>query len=122
MGGSHGKEGKALTNCPLPHRLHRRSFLGQTPESKRSFSAWRAAGGNLSACDDLKHSNTNLSCVLETRIKLVSWGHVAVMCRRVAKSDYDWHSTQADRADAYRKIPTAWRNSRLVAVALKCPH
>ena len=78
-------------------------------------------GGKLMACDDLKHSLANLSCIARTPIKLVSRGHVSELCRRAASSKGDWQFFKADHEAAYKQPPPKWEHSRLGAVTFRCP-
>ena len=66
-----------------------------------------AQGSKLRACDDLQHSRANLSCVIATPIKLVSWGHVSELCRRARSSKCDWHLTKADLRPHAGRFPCA---------------
>ena len=67
------------------------------------FGAERA--GKLRACDDLMNSLTNKSCGVHTPIKLVSWDHVAHLCRHFAADGRDWAMFKADHAAAYKQPP-----------------
>ena len=80
-----------------------------------------AQGEKLRACDDLKHALTNRACIVRTPIKLVSWDHVAEVCRRAASSRSDWHFFKADHEAAYKQLPMKWEHSRLAVITLRCP-
>ena len=75
----------------------------------------------LRACDDLKHSLTNLACSALTPIKLVSCGHVAELSRRASSSPFDWDFIKADREAAYMQHPMRGEHAALAVIALKCP-
>ena len=44
----------------------------------------------LRACDDLKHSVTNLACSVETPNRLVSWDHLAQLSHLLSEGGGDW--------------------------------
>ena len=78
-------------------------------------------GGKLRACDDLKRSLTNLACSVLTPIKLVSWDHVAELCRLVSSAAFDWEFSKADHEADYKQLPLEGKHSQLAVIALKGP-
>ena len=75
----------------------------------------------LRACDDLKHAMVNLACRVATPIKLVSWGHVAELCRSTANSIYDWEFFKADQQAAYKQLPLDLSETKQAIVGLRNP-
>ena len=75
----------------------------------------------LSACDDLKRSLTNQACRVRAPIKLVSWGHVAQMCRKFARGGRDWALFKADHEAAYKQLPLGPKDQRYAIIALRHP-
>ena len=53
------------------------------------------------AFDDLRRSMANLDCSVLTPTRLVSWGHVADLCRKAISPHSDWEFPKADHEAAY---------------------
>ena len=75
----------------------------------------------LRACDDLCHARTNLACVVETPIKLVSWDHLAELSNLANTSDRDWALFKADHEAAYKQLPLDYNHTKLAVIALRSP-
>ena len=78
-------------------------------------------GEKLRACGDLRHSLTSLACSIMTPIKLVSWDHVAELCRLVSSSRSDWQFLKAGHEAAYKQLPLKPSRATLAAIALRSP-
>ena len=72
-------------------------------------------------CGDLRHSRTNLACIAETPIKLVSWGHLTELTDRVGDKGRDWAFFKADHEAAYKQLPLDYGPAKLAAIALRSP-
>ena len=72
-------------------------------------------------CDDIRHSLANLSCVVITPGKLVSWDHLSEMRRRISTVSQGWDLFNADHAAAYKQPPLEWAKHSLASVALRSP-
>ena len=103
-----------LASTSEPHTL-------KFPELNIAFRFGVEQADKLRACDDLCHSRTNLACKVLTPIKLVSWDHLAEMCRRTSKFNLDWHFFKADHEAAYKQLPLNWEHSSLAVIALRSP-
>ena len=75
----------------------------------------------LRACDDLRHSLTNSACSVLTPIKLVSWDHLAQLCRRSCDKSRDWALFKADHEAAYKQLPLRPQDQAYAIIALKHP-
>ena len=69
------------------------------------FSLCAEQGEKLRACDDLRHSLTNLACVVLTPAKFPAWGHIAEISRLLNKDSRDWGFPKADREASYKQPP-----------------
>ena len=78
-------------------------------------------GDKIRACDDLKASLTNRSCMVLTPISLPSWEHIAQACLDIAQSNCDWSLGKGDESDAYKKQPLANDDALLAVVTLMGP-
>ena len=75
----------------------------------------------LRACDDLRQILTNSACSVLTPIKLVSWGHLAQLCRRSCGKSRDWALFKADHEAAYKQLPLRPQDQAYAITALKHP-
>ena len=75
----------------------------------------------LRACDDLRHSMTNSACSVMTPIQLVSWDHLAQLCRRSCGKSRDWALIKADHEAAYKQLPLRPEDQFRAVIALRCP-
>ena len=75
----------------------------------------------LRACDDLKHGLTNTACAVRTPIQLVSWGHLAQLCRRSCESSRGWALLKADHVAAYKQLPLVPAGQAEAIIALRRP-
>ena len=91
------------------------------PELNIAFRFGVKQGAKLRACDDLRYSRTNLACVVETPIKLVSWDHLAELTHLVNDRTRDWAFLKADHEAAYKQLPLDHYHSKLAVVALRSP-
>ena len=75
----------------------------------------------LRACDDLKHSTTNMACFIPTPIQLLSWGRISQLSQLMAKHKGDWVLFKADHEAAYKQLPTLPSDMRNAIIALRHP-
>ena len=78
-----------------------------TWRSKRYNIAFRCGvdhAEKLRACDDLRHSLTNLACRVKAPIHLVSWGHISQISQLVNNGAGDWELFISDH-EAACKLP-----------------
>ena len=75
----------------------------------------------LRACDDLKHSMTNLACSVLTPIKLVSWDHLAQLSHILSERKLDWGLFKADHEAAYKQLPISPDDQECAIIALRHP-
>ena len=78
-------------------------------------------GTKLRARGDLRHSMTNLACVVLTPGTLAAWDRLAGISRLLNKDDRDWRFVKADHEAAYKQLPLRAEQSKLAVVALRCP-
>ena len=119
---------EALQQCekgwltqPFPLCDSKDSFVLQNPKLNIAFRFGVEQGAKLRACDDLRHSRTNLSCVVETPIKLVSWDHLAELTNLVNDGSRDWGFFKADHEAAYKQLPLDYSHANLAVIALRSP-
>ena len=119
---------EALEQCekgwltrPFPLCSKGRPFVLENSKLNIAFRFGVAQGEKLRACDDLRHSHTNLSCVVETPIKLVSWDHLAELTNLVNDGSRDWAFFKADHEAAYKQLPLDYSHAKLAVVALRSP-
>ena len=91
--------------APFPLCSSASPFTLQPASHNIAFRFGVAQAGKLRACDDLRHSLTNLACEVLTPIKLISWGHIAELSRKVANTGAEWHFLKADHEAAYKQLP-----------------
>ena len=105
---SEAKEQQLKGRLSGPFRLTFSSSSTCTVGGRKLNIAFRFGveqGEKIRACDDIKHRLTNLDCSVLTPTKLVSWGHVAELCRKAGSSTFDWEFSKADREAAYKQLP-----------------
>ena len=112
---------KGWLSSPIPLATPHQPFTLVGPDLNIAVRFGVEQADKLRACDDIRYSVVNLSCVAETPIKLSSLGHVAEMCRSVETSGRDWHFAKADHGAAYKQIPLDEGNSNLAVVDLRSP-
>ena len=76
----------------------------------------------LRACDDLKHNEVKLYCIVWTPIKLPTWDHIAQMCLNIRPSGRPWGFFKADHEAAYKQLPMMPEHTKLAFVALRDPN
>ena len=112
---------KGWLTQPFPLCTSKAPFTLRNPELNIAFRFGVEQGEKLRACDDLRHSRTNLSCVVETPIKLVSWDHLAELTNLVSDGSRDWAFFKADREAAYKQLPLDSTHAKLAVIALRSP-
>ena len=75
----------------------------------------------LRACDDLRHSLTNSACSVLTPIQLVSWDHLAQLCRRSCGKSRDWARAKAVHEASYKQLPLRPKDQAGAIIALRRP-
>ena len=93
-------------------------------KGKNSNAAFRFGvnqSDKIRACDDLKHSRTNEACRVATPIELVTWEHVAELCRMVVDKKRSWGFFKADHASAYKQLPIGPNQAGYAIAAPKSP-
>ena len=113
--------GKGWLTRPFPLSTTNEPFVLNNPKLNVAFRFGVEQGSKLRACDDLRHSRTNLSCIVETPIKLVSWDHLAELANLVNDRSREWSFFKADREAAYKQLPLDYRHAKLAAIVLKSP-
>ena len=68
------------------------------------------------ACGALRRTMANFDCIVRPHIILAPWGHVAETPRPVSLPVRDLHFLKADRAAAYKQLPTDWGRIPLDAI------
>ena len=117
---SQQKEGWLSEAFPLS--FDGQPFILRNPNLNIAFRFGVEQADKLRACDDLRHSMTNLACVVLTPIKLASWDHVAEMCSQIREPNRDWHFFKADHEAAYKQLPIDEGHAKLAVIALRSPH
>ena len=98
---------KGWLNRPFPLCAEKGPRVLSNPELNIAFRFGVEQGEKLRACDDLRFSRANLSCVVGTSIKLVSWDHLAELSHAVNDESRDWSfSPKADHEAAYKQPPS----------------
>ena len=77
--------------------------------------------GKLRACDDLKHSMTNLARSVETPNHLVSWDYMVQIPQLLSQGWGDWSLFKADHEAGYKQLPIDPADQRFAIVALCHP-
>ena len=80
-----------------------------------------AQADKLRACDDLRHSLTNVACAVATPIQLVSWDHVAQLSKLMCTDNRPWQLFKADHEAAYKQLPIRLSDQRTAIIALRHP-
>ena len=106
---------------PFPLCSEGSSFRLSNPDLNIAFRFGVEQGSKLRACDDLRHSRTNLSFVVETPIKLVRWDHLAELTHRVNDGSREWGFFKADHEAAYKQLPLDSSHAKLAVVAMRSP-
>ena len=112
---------KGWLNRPFPLSQEASPYRLSNPELNIAFRFGVEQGEKLRACDDLRYSRTNLSCVVETPIKLVSWDHLAELSHMVNDHSRDWSFFKADHEAAYKQLPLEHSHAELAVIALRSP-
>ena len=76
----------------------------------------------MRACDDLKHSMTNLTCTVETPIQLLPWDNIAQISAILAAGGGDWVMFKAYRKAANKQLPIDPADQNTAVIALRHPH
>ena len=116
-----GRCEKGWLNLPFPLCSANRPFVMNNPELRIAFRFGVGQSLKLRGCDDLRHSRTNLACVVETPIKLVSWDHLAELTHFVNTGSRDWGFFKADHEAAYKQLPLDFPHAKLAVVPLRSP-
>ena len=112
---------KGWLNLPTPLSTEQKPFVLHNPELNIAFRFGVEQSDKLRACDDLRHSRTNLACVVETPIKLVSWDHLVEVTNLTNTATRNWAFFKADHEAAYKQLPLAPSHAKLAIIALKNP-
>ena len=119
---------EALEQCekgwmgrPFPLCAKQGSCAHSNPKLNIAFRLGVDQGEKLRACGDLRYSRTNLSCVVETPIKLVRWGRLSELSNVVNNQAKDWSFFKADHEAAYKKLPLGYFHAKLAVAALRSP-
>ena len=120
-GGALEQQGKGWLSKSFPLGCNGKPFTLKGQELNIAFRFGVRQADKLRACDDLRHSMTNLACVALTPIKLASWDHLAAMCLAIRDSPHDWHLMKADHEAAYKQLPIVWEHSKLAVIAHRSP-
>lgn len=100
--------GEALAQCgkvrlsdPIPLAVDGKPTTRKSDRPNVAFRFGVAQAAKIRACDDLKHSLTNVSCDVLTPIKRAPWGHLAQLSHLLSKPrNADWGLFKADHAEA----------------------
>ena len=106
---------------PLPLPSTDTPFNLNFPKLHVAFRFGAEQSDKLRACDDLRHAETNLACVVETPINPVSRDHLVAASNLVSKKDQNWAMFKADHEAAYKRLPVAPEHAKLSVIALRSP-
>ena len=115
------KVGKGWLLPPTPLDLDGRPFTWRSSQFNISFRFGVEQADKLRACDDLKHSLTNLACSVHTPIPLVSWDHISQPPGFLAKGGGDLVMFKADHEASYKQLPSDPGDQKNAIVALRDP-
>ena len=91
-------------------------------ESVRRFFQIRCSPSRQAArFDDLKRSKANLTCTVETPIRLLSWDKIALIYAMLAAGGVDWVMFKADRKAAYEQLPIDPADQNAAIISLRHP-
>ena len=65
---------------------------------------------------------TNLTRIVETPIKLVSWDRIAELANRANNGSRDWVFFKADRESSYKQLPAGYSHAKIAVFAFRPPH
>ena len=80
-------------------------LLWSSKQYNVSFRFGVLQADKMRACDDLKHSMTNLTCTVETPTRLLSWDNIAQISAMLAAGGGDWAMFKAYHKAAYKQLP-----------------
>ena len=106
---------------PSPLGPDGRPFAWKSSRFSICFRFGVDQANKLRACDDLKHSMTNLACAARTPIQLVSWGHIDQLANFLASNGGDWVMFKSDHEAAYKQLPIDPADMKNAIVALRGP-
>ena len=106
---------------PIPLNADGRPTTWRSPRYNVAFLFGVEQAEKLRACDDLRHSLTNLACHVATPIQLVSWGHISQLSSLLNNRLGDWGMFKADREADYKQLPLALPDQDTAAIALRNP-
>ena len=113
------KEGWLLP--PVPLSPDGKPLYWKSKRHNVSFRFGVLQADKLRACDDLKHSMTNLACTVETPIQLLSWDHIAQVSSMLSADGGDWVMFKADHKAAYKQLPIDPADQETAIIALRHP-
>ena len=106
---------------PIPLNADGRPTTWHSPHHNVAFRFGVEQAEKLRACDDLRHSLTNLACHVATPIQLVSWDHISELSSLLNNHRDDWEMLKADHEAAYKQLPMAPSDQDTAVIALRCP-
>ena len=118
---AHQQVKKGWLNPPVELREDGRPTGMQAGRYNIAFRFGVEQASKLRACDDLRHSLTNSACSVRTPIQLVSWDHLAQLCRLSCGKSRDWALIKADHEAAYKQLPLRPDDQARAIIALRCP-
>ena len=110
-----------MASPPFPLTATSSSFKLNRPDLNISFRFGVEQGAKLRACDDLRHSATNLARVVETTIELVIWDRLAEISNLVNTMGRVWSFFKADHEADYKQLPMGASHSSLAVIPLMSP-
>ena len=113
---------KGWLSDPIPLAENGKPVTWKSERFNVAFRFGVRQDDKIRACDDLKHSLTNLSCAVLTPIKLVSWDHLAQLSHLLSNPrNADWGLLKADHEAAYKQLPIDPEDQRNAIIALRHP-
>ena len=112
---------KGWLNRPFPLCSEKGPYVLNNSQLNIAFRFGVEQSDKLRACDDLRHSRTNLACVAETPIRLESRDHLSELTNRADDGSRDWSFFKADHEAAYKQLPLDCAHSKLAVVTLRSP-
>ena len=109
-------------SAPLPLNADGRPTAWRSKSYNIAVRFGVEQAGKLRACDDLRHSLTNLACHVTTPIQLVSWGRISQLSHLLNNGVDDCDMFKADHEAAYKQLPLDLPDQDTAAIALRNPH
>ena len=97
------EEGWLLGPVPLPH--DGKPLLRSSNRYNVSYRFGVLLAAKIRACGDLEHSMANLTCTVETPIRLLSWDNIAQLSAMLEAGGGDWAMFKSYQKADYKQTP-----------------